>query len=61
MVINHVLMLLLFLFFPSQNEEKLREALKFSNACGAICTTKKGAIPALPTVATAQDLIAKAN
>ncbi|AQK78146.1 Fructokinase-2 [Zea mays] len=43
------------------NEEKLREALKFSNACGAICTTKKGAIPALPTVATAQDLIAKAN
>jgi fructokinase len=44
-----------------QNEEKLREALKFSNACGAICTTKKGAIPALPTVATAQELIAKAN
>ena len=43
------------------NEEKLREALKFSNACGAICTTKKGAIPALPTVATAQELIAKAN
>ena len=44
-----------------QNEEKLREALKFSNACGAICTTKKGAIPALPTVATAQELIAKAT
>nr|CAB3479735.1 unnamed protein product [Digitaria exilis] len=43
------------------NEEKLREALKFSNACGAICTTKKGAIPALPTVAAAHDLIAKGN
>jgi fructokinase len=35
--------------------------LKFSNACGAICTTQKGAIPALPTVAAAQDLIAKGN
>ena len=44
-----------------QNEEKLREALKFSNACGAICTTQKGAIPALPTVAAAQELIAKGN
>ncbi|KAG2581141.1 hypothetical protein PVAP13_6KG016500 [Panicum virgatum] len=43
------------------NEEKLREALKFSNACGAICTTQKGAIPALPTVAAAQELIAKGN
>ncbi|KAJ6855280.1 pfkB-type carbohydrate kinase family protein [Populus alba x Populus x berolinensis] len=31
------------------NEEKLREALSFSNACGAICTTQKGAIPALPS------------
>ncbi|CAO2186676.1 unnamed protein product [Urochloa humidicola] len=43
------------------NEEKLREALKFSNACGAICTIQKGAIPALPTVAAAQELIAKGN
>ncbi|CAN1340623.1 Probable fructokinase-5 [Linum perenne] len=32
-----------------ENEEKLKEALAFSNACGAICTTQKGAIPALPT------------
>ncbi|OMP00019.1 Carbohydrate kinase PfkB [Corchorus olitorius] len=32
-----------------ESESKLREALKFSNACGAITTTKKGAILALPT------------
>lgn len=56
LLINHSIALPFF-----QNEEKLREALRFSNACGAICTTKKGAIPALPTVATAQELIAKAN
>ncbi|CAM0902908.1 unnamed protein product [Alopecurus aequalis] len=41
------------------NEEKLREVLQFSNACGAICTTQKGAIPALPTTATALELISK--
>lgn len=32
-----------------QEEAKLREVLKYANACGAITTTKKGAIPALPT------------
>ncbi|XP_059654593.1 fructokinase-2 [Cornus florida] len=32
-----------------EDEAKLREVLKFANACGAITTTKKGAIPALPT------------
>lgn len=31
-----------------QDEARLREALKYANACGAITTTKKGAIPALP-------------
>lgn len=31
------------------DEQRLREVLKFANACGAITTTKKGAIPALPT------------
>ncbi|XP_008788319.2 fructokinase-2-like [Phoenix dactylifera] len=41
------------------NEEKLKEVLKFSNACGAICTTQKGAIPALPNTSMAQELIAK--
>ncbi|KAE8022204.1 hypothetical protein FH972_008028 [Carpinus fangiana] len=42
---------------------KLREALTFANACGAICTTKKGAIPALPSTSDAHELIAtsKAN
>ncbi|KAJ8615842.1 hypothetical protein MRB53_035214 [Persea americana] len=32
-----------------EDEIRLRELLKFANACGAITTTKKGAIPALPT------------
>ncbi|KAH7834744.1 hypothetical protein Vadar_019209 [Vaccinium darrowii] len=32
-----------------EEEAKLREVLKYANACGAITTTKKGAIPALPT------------
>ncbi|KAG0460295.1 hypothetical protein HPP92_023423 [Vanilla planifolia] len=34
-----------------QDEEKMREVLKFANACGAITTTKKGAIPAMPSEA----------
>ncbi|MBA0768355.1 hypothetical protein Gotri_017158 [Gossypium trilobum] len=40
-----------------EDEAKLREVLKFANACGAITTTKKGAIPALPTEADALALI----
>ncbi|WJX12615.1 fructokinase [Trifolium repens] len=36
------------------NEPKLKEALLFANACGAMCTTQKGAIPALPTTEEAQ-------
>ncbi|WOL17915.1 fructokinase-1-like [Canna indica] len=43
-----------------QDEKKLRELLRFSNACGAITTTKKGAIPALPNVSEAMQLIEKA-
>ncbi|PWA68576.1 pfkB-like carbohydrate kinase family protein [Artemisia annua] len=39
------------------DEAKLKQALAFSNACGAICTTKKGAIPALPTVSDAETLM----
>ncbi|KAI7745901.1 hypothetical protein M8C21_005529 [Ambrosia artemisiifolia] len=39
------------------DEAKLKQALAFSNACGAICTTKKGAIPALPSVSEAQALM----
>ncbi|CAA6660143.1 unnamed protein product [Spirodela intermedia] len=40
-----------------QDEAKLREVLRFANACGAITTTKKGAIPALPTVAEALQIL----
>lgn len=32
-----------------QDEAKLREALKFANACGALTVKERGAIPALPT------------
>nr|Q9SX54.2 PUTATIVE PSEUDOGENE: RecName: Full=Putative fructokinase-8 [Arabidopsis thaliana] len=32
-----------------EEEERLRKVLRIANACGAITTTKKGAIPALPT------------
>ncbi|KAL8487382.1 hypothetical protein ACS0TY_023894 [Phlomoides rotata] len=32
-----------------EDEPRLREVLKYASACGAITTTKKGAIPALPT------------
>ncbi|KAL8472716.1 hypothetical protein ACS0TY_029152 [Phlomoides rotata] len=32
-----------------QDEEQLRDALRFANACGALTVTERGAIPALPT------------
>ncbi|XP_027911715.1 fructokinase-2-like isoform X1 [Vigna unguiculata] len=44
-----------------EDEARLREVLKFANACGAITTTKKGAIPALPTEADALNLIKEKN
>lgn len=44
-----------------QDEGRLRKVLKFANACGAITTTKKGAIPALPVKADALSLIEGAN
>ncbi|XP_027344264.1 fructokinase-2 isoform X1 [Abrus precatorius] len=40
-----------------EDESRLREVLKFANACGAITTTKKGAIPALPKEEDALKLI----
>ncbi|KAI4338841.1 hypothetical protein MLD38_023850 [Melastoma candidum] len=40
-----------------EDEPRLREVLKFANACGAITTAKKGAIPALPAEADALQLI----
>ncbi|CAH9122405.1 unnamed protein product [Cuscuta epithymum] len=36
-----------------EDESRLKEVLRFACACGAITTTKKGAIPALPTKAEA--------
>ncbi|KAF5749990.1 fructokinase-4 [Tripterygium wilfordii] len=32
-----------------QEEDRLRDALKFANACGALTVMERGAIPALPT------------
>ncbi|XP_028796465.1 probable fructokinase-5 [Neltuma alba] len=43
------------------DEPKLKEALTFANACAALCTTQKGAIPALPTASDAQSLISKSS
>ncbi|KAL5719696.1 fructokinase [Ranunculus cassubicifolius] len=40
-----------------ENETRLRETLRFANACGAITTTKKGAIPALPAVSDVLHLL----
>ncbi|KAL2902320.1 Fructokinase-2 [Bienertia sinuspersici] len=39
------------------DENKLKDALKLANACGALCTTQKGAIPALPNLSQALELI----
>lgn len=41
------------------DEPKLRNALTFANACGAITTTERGAIPALPDKDTVLRLIRK--
>jgi len=41
--------LIVVLNYESQDENKLREVLRFANASGAITTTKKGAIPSLPS------------
>ncbi|XP_015952581.1 probable fructokinase-4 [Arachis duranensis] len=40
-----------------EDEARLREVIKFANACGAITTIKKGAIPALPAEHEALKLI----
>ncbi|MCE2056118.1 protein kinase frk1 [Datura stramonium] len=40
-----------------ENEARLKEVLRFACACGAITTTKKGAIPALPTESEALTLL----
>jgi fructokinase len=46
-------------FWDLQNEGKLREALRFANACGAITTTERGAIPSLPDMDTVMRFISK--
>ncbi|XP_030527832.1 probable fructokinase-4 [Rhodamnia argentea] len=44
-----------------EDEGRLRKVLNFANACGAITTTKKGAIPALPAESDVLSLINGAN
>jgi fructokinase len=46
-----------FLFL--QDEKRLREALAFANACGALTVTERGAIPALPTKEAVLQLLSK--
>ncbi|KAK3447288.1 hypothetical protein EUGRSUZ_A02848 [Eucalyptus grandis] len=43
-----------------KDEERLREALLFANACGAVTVTKRGAIPALPTKEAVLSLLTQA-
>lgn len=42
-----------------QDEARLREALRFANACGALTVTERGAIPALPTKEAVMDTLLK--
>ncbi|KAI5071404.1 hypothetical protein GOP47_0013657 [Adiantum capillus-veneris] len=44
-----------------QNEGRLRSALLFANACGALTTTERGAIPALPSKEAVLELVAGAD
>ncbi|CAN7053370.1 unnamed protein product [Brassica rapa subsp. trilocularis] len=43
-----------------QDEERLREALMFANACGALTVKERGAIPALPTKEAVLEALLKA-
>ncbi|XP_010528532.1 PREDICTED: probable fructokinase-6, chloroplastic isoform X2 [Tarenaya hassleriana] len=42
-----------------QDEDRLREALMFANACGALTVKERGAIPALPTKQAVLDALLK--
>ncbi|XP_047327199.1 probable fructokinase-7 isoform X2 [Impatiens glandulifera] len=42
-----------------QDEKRLREALLFANACGALTVKEKGAIPGLPTKTAVLQLLAE--
>ncbi|XP_043716961.1 probable fructokinase-7 [Telopea speciosissima] len=43
-----------------RDEKRLREALLFANACGAITVTERGAIPAMPTREAVLQVLPKA-
>ncbi|EOY23036.1 hypothetical protein SCA6_004516 [Theobroma cacao] len=42
-----------------EDEERLREALNFANACGALTVTERGAIPAMPMKKAVIDALTK--
>jgi sugar/nucleoside kinase (ribokinase family) len=42
---------------PYFSVEELQSVIRFANAVGALATTRKGAIPAMPTLAEAADLL----
>lgn len=42
-----------------KDEKRLRDALRFANACGAITVTERGAIPALPTTEAVMNAMLK--
>ncbi|XP_010482526.1 PREDICTED: probable fructokinase-7 [Camelina sativa] len=44
-----------------KDEKKLREALLFANACGAITVTERGAIPAMPSMDAVQNLLSSSS
>lgn len=50
---------LLLIFSVWQDEKKLRDALLFANACGAVTVTERGAIPAMPTKEAVLQILAK--
>jgi fructokinase len=45
--------------FGQLDEEKLKVALRVANAAGALTTTKRGAIPAIPTLRQVQQFLAE--
>ncbi|KAF3966986.1 hypothetical protein CMV_008966 [Castanea mollissima] len=44
-----------------KDEKRLREAVQFANACGAITVTERGAIPALPTKEAVLQILSKVS
>eukprot|EP00850_Spirogloea_muscicola_P007172 SM000035S13152 [mRNA] locus=s35:892852:894135:- [translate_table: standard] len=44
-----------------QEKGRLEEALRFANACGALASTSRGAIPSLPTEEAARHLMASSG